>query len=152
MAGEIAVSVVGNITDEPELHFTPAGRAVVSFTVASTERRNKGGRWEDAGTTFLRVSAWGTLAQNVAESVAKGDRVLVAGILRQRTYENGDGDKRSVFEVTADEVGPSLKWASATVVRTTRAGSAAAPADPVLTEQEQAEVASMQQRRGRKTA
>lgn len=152
MAGEIAVTIVGNVTDEPELRFTPAGRAVVVFTVASTERKSVGTRWEDGATTFLRVSAWGSLAENAAESLAKGTRVVVAGVLRQRNYDTAEGDRRAVFEVTADEVGPSLKWASAQVRKVSRSTSVDSAGADVLTEGEKNELAAQQQKRTRKTA
>ncbi len=133
MAGEVRITVVGNAVADPEVKFTPSGRAVCSLQIAVTERRNSGGTWEDVGSSFYKVQAWGPLAENIAESISKGARVIATGELRQRQYENKDGEPRSVWELTADEVGPSLKFATATVERVRRNTSAdAAPAAPHL--------------------
>jgi single-strand DNA-binding protein len=123
MAGETVITVVGNLTADPELRFTPSGAAVANFTVASTPRtkNNQTGEWEDGEALFLRCNAWRQMAENVAESLFRGSRVMVQGRLKQRSYEK-DGQKRSVIELEVDEVGPSLKWASAKVNRVERGG------------------------------
>jgi single-strand DNA-binding protein len=111
---DTTTTIVGNLTDDPELRFTPNGASVCNFRVAVTPRRPDGkGGWEDGETSFYQVVAWRSLAENVAESLAKGARVLVYGTLRQRSWETPEGDRRSVVEVQADEVGPSLRWATA---------------------------------------
>lgn len=140
MAGETTVTVVGNVTAEPELRFTPSGAAVASFTVASTPRtfNKNSNQWEDGDPLFLRCSIWRQYAENVAESVTKGMRVVVTGRLKQRTFETQQGEKRTVVELDADEVGPSLRYATATVNRVSREGGQqqtrqapqAPPADP----------------------
>jgi single-strand DNA-binding protein len=107
------VSIVGNLTDDPELRFTPGGSAVANFRLAVTPRRLDGGEWKDGETSFFRVVAWRALAEHVAESLTKGDRVMVIGSLRTNSWETPQGERRSVVEVQADEVGPSLKWAVA---------------------------------------
>lgn len=119
------VNVVGNCTSAPELRYTPSGQAVATFGIAVNRRwqNRQTQEWEEA-VSFFDVAAWGQLGENVAESVQKGTRVIVAGRLEQRTWETETGDKRSKVEVVADEVGPSLKWATATVVRNDRSGSA----------------------------
>lgn len=121
MSGLPSINVVGTLTSDPELRFTPAGAAVANFTVASNERRlnKQTGSWEDGAATFLRCSVWRQAAENVAESLHRGDRVMVTGSLRQREYEK-DGQKRTAFELDVDEVGPSLKWASAKVAKVSR--------------------------------
>lgn len=124
--GDVTVTVTGNLTGDPELRFTPNGQAVASFTVASTTRvldRNTN-EWKDGDTLFLRCSVWRQYAENVAESLTKGTRVIVTGRLKQRSYETKEGEKRTVFEVEVDEVGPSLRNATAKVTKTTRAPGA----------------------------
>lgn len=117
------ITVVGNVTRDPELRFTPSGQAVATFGVAVNRRwqNRQNQQWEES-TSFFDVVAWGSLGENVAESVNKGARVIVTGRLEQRTWETQEGQKRSVIEVIADEVGPSLRWATATVVRNERQG------------------------------
>jgi single-strand DNA-binding protein len=111
--------LVGNLTEDPELRFTPNGAPVCNFRVAVTPRRPDGkGGWENGDTSFYQVVAWRSLAENVAESLGKGARVLVYGTLRPRSWETPEGERRSVVEVQADEVGPSLRWATATPERT----------------------------------
>jgi single-strand DNA-binding protein len=124
MAGETVITVVGNVTDDPELRFTPAGAAVANFTVASTPRSfdRQSNEWKDGDTLFLRCSVWRQAAENVAESLHRGSRVIVQGRLRQRSFETREGEKRTVIELEVDEVGPSLKFATAKVSKTTRAG------------------------------
>jgi len=123
MAGETIITVVGNLTADPELRFTPSGAAVASFTVASTPRTfdKQSNEWKDGETLFMRCSIWREAAENVAESLAKGNRVIVQGRLVQRSFEK-DGQKRTVVEMQVDEVGPSLKYATAKVTRTQRTG------------------------------
>jgi single-strand DNA-binding protein len=124
MAGETLITVVGNLTDDPELRFTPSGAAVANFTVASTPRNfnRQTNEWEDAEAMFLRCSIWRQAAENVAESLQRGMRVVVQGRLKARTYETREGEKRTVFEVEVEEIGPSLKFATAKVNRTSRQG------------------------------
>ncbi|MFL6239626.1 MAG: single-stranded DNA-binding protein [Actinomycetes bacterium] len=124
MAGETVITVVGNVTDDPELRFTPAGAAVANFTVASTPRSfdRQSNEWKDGDTLFLRCSVWRQAAENVAESLHRGTRVIVSGRLRQRSFETREGEKRTVVELEVDEVGPSLKFATAKVSKTTRGG------------------------------
>ena len=107
------ITITGNLTADPELRSTPSGAAVAQFTVAVTRRVKKGDTWEDGPSSFYRCSIWRQAAENVAESLSKGDRVIVAGEMRQREYEDKQGEKRSVWELEAEEVGPSLKYASA---------------------------------------
>ena len=117
------VTLVGNVTDDPELRFTPSGRPVANFTVAVNRRfKNNDGQWEDRLDGFFRCSCWGDMAENTAESLTKGSRILVTGRLQQRSWEDNDGNKRSAFEVQVDEVGPSLKWATATIQKSQRSG------------------------------
>ena len=122
MAGETVITVIGNLTADPELRFTPSGAAVASFTVASTPRRFNAqtNAWEDGESLFLRCSIWRQAAENVAESLARGSRVIVSGRLKQRSFETREGEKRTVFELDADEVGPSLKYATAKVNKASR--------------------------------
>jgi single-strand DNA-binding protein len=128
MAADNQVVVVGNLTDEPELRFTPQGVAVASFRIAVSPRiRDANGTWRDGDTSFFRVNCWRQLAENVAESLTRGSRAIVVGRLRMRQWETQEGEKRSVVEIEADEVGPSLRWATAKLERTSRAGGAAAP-------------------------
>ncbi|MCI2267080.1 single-stranded DNA-binding protein [Sediminivirga luteola] len=124
MAGETIITVVGNITNDPELRFTPNGAAVANFTVASTPRTfdRQANEFKDGETLFLRCSAWRDMAENVAESLTRGTRVIVQGRLRSRTFETKEGEKRTVFELDVDEVGPSLRFASAKVARNERGG------------------------------
>ncbi|UGT55061.1 single-stranded DNA-binding protein [Nocardia asteroides] len=122
MAGDTVITVIGNLTSDVELTFIPAGDAVAHFTVASTPRvfdRNTN-QWRDGEAMFLRCNIWREAAENVAESLTKGARVIVAGRLKQRSYQTRDGDKRTVFELEVDEVGPSLRFAQAQVTRTGR--------------------------------
>ena len=115
------VTLVGNVTDDPELRFTPSGRPVANFTVAVNRRfKNNDGQWEDRLDGFFRCSCWADMAENAAESLTKGTRVLVTGRLNQRSWEDNDGNKRSAFEVQVDEIGPSLKWATAQVTKSNR--------------------------------
>jgi single-strand DNA-binding protein len=125
VAGETVITVVGNLTADPELRFTPSGAAVASFTVASTPRTmdRTTNEWKDGDALFLRCSIWRQAAENVAESLTRGMRVVVQGRLQQRSYETREGEKRTVVEMQVDEVGPSLRYATAKVNRTQR-GSA----------------------------
>jgi single-strand DNA-binding protein len=130
MSGETVITVVGNLTADPELKFTSTGAGVASFTVASTPRMfdKQTNEWRDGEALFLRCSAWRELAENLAESLTRGMRVIVSGRLRQRSFETAAGEKRTVVELEVDEAGPSLKYAKATVVKVSRNGSAPAPA------------------------
>ena len=123
MAGETSITLIGNLTADPELRFTPSGAAVANFTVASTPRTydRQTGEWKDGDAMFLNCSVWRQMAENVAESLTKGMRVIVTGRLRSRSYEGRDGERRTVFEVEVDEVGPALRYATAKVTRTTSA-------------------------------
>lgn len=113
------VTIIGNLTDAPELRFTATGKAVVGFTVAESQRvKNADGGWKDGDSTFWRCTLWDSAAENMAESLAKGQRVIVVGEAKQRSFETRDGEKRTVIEVTASEVGPSLRWATAKVEKT----------------------------------
>ena len=125
MAGETIITVVGNLTADPELRFTPSGAAVASFTVASTPRTfdKQSNEWKDGEALFLRCSIWRQAAENVAESLQRGMRVLVTGRLQQRSYETREGEKRTVIEMQVDEIGPSLRYATAKVNRTQRGSS-----------------------------
>ncbi len=124
MAGDTILTVVGNLTDDPELRFTPSGAAVANFTVASTPRifRRESNSWEDGDTLYMRCSIWRQAAENVAESLVRGTRVVVTGRLKQRSYETREGEKRTVVELEVDEIGPSLRYATAKVQRTQRSG------------------------------
>jgi single-strand DNA-binding protein len=124
MAGETLITVVGNLTDDPELRFTPSGAAVANFTVASTPRNfdKNSNEWVDGEAMFLRCSIWRQAAENVAESLQRGMRVVVHGRLKARSYETREGEKRTVFEIDVEEIGPSLKFATAKVNRTSRQG------------------------------
>jgi single-strand DNA-binding protein len=117
------VTITGNLTDDPEVTFTPNGTAVANFRLAVTPRVKQGDTWKDGDTSFFRITAWRDLATHLADSLSKGDRVIVLGQLRTRSWETPDGEKRSVVEVTADEVGPSLKWATAKPERTRKTGN-----------------------------
>jgi single-strand DNA-binding protein len=122
MAGETTITVIGNLTADPELRFTPSGAAVASFTVASTPRTfdRASGEWKDGEALFLRCNIWRQAAENVAESLTRGMRVLVSGRLRQRSFETREGEKRTVVELEVDEVGPSLRYATAKVNKVSR--------------------------------
>ncbi len=125
MAGETVITVVGNLTADPELRFTPSGAAVASFTIASTPRtfdRNSN-EWKDGEALFLRCSIWRQAAENVAESLQRGMRVVASGRLKQRSFETREGEKRTVIELDVDEIGPSLRYATAKVNRTQRGSS-----------------------------
>jgi single-strand DNA-binding protein len=126
------ICVAGNLTSDAELRFTPAGVAVASFTVASTPRvfDKAANAWKDGETVFLRVAAWRTLGENVAESLRRGSRVIVAGRLRQSSWTDAEGIARTAIEVDAEEVGASLRWATATITRTTRATTGGGAASP----------------------
>ena len=125
MAGETIITVVGNLTDDPELKFTPSGAAVANFTVASTPRTfdKQTNEWKDGDALFLRCAAWRQLAENVAESLQKGQRVVVTGALRVRQFERQDGSKGTSVELNVDEVGPSLRYATAKVTKVSRSGN-----------------------------
>ncbi|MGI9000822.1 MAG: single-stranded DNA-binding protein [Pseudonocardia sp.] len=122
MAGETLITVVGNLTADPELRFTPSGAAVANFTVASTPRTfdKQSGEWRDGDALFMRCNVWRQAAENVAETLNRGMRVMVSGRLRQRSYETREGEKRTVVELEVDEVGPSLKYATAKVNKVSR--------------------------------
>jgi single-strand DNA-binding protein len=124
MSGETTITVVGNLVADPELRFTPSGAAVANFTVASTPRTydKNSQQWVDGEALFLRGSIWREAAENVAESLRKGDRVIVTGNLKQRSYETNNGEKRTAFELDAEEVAPSLKYATARVTKANRNG------------------------------
>jgi single-strand DNA-binding protein len=124
MAGETIITVVGNLVDDPELRFTPSGAAVANFRIASTPRTfdKQTNEWKDGDALFLSCSVWRQAAENVAESLQKGMRVVVQGRLKQRSYETREGEKRTVVELEVDEVGPSLKYATAKVARVQRSG------------------------------
>ncbi len=127
-AGDTQITIAGNLVDDPELRFTPAGQPVARFRVASTPRfrDNSTGEWKDGDSLFLTCNVWRQAAENVAESLTRGTRVIVSGRLRQRSYETKEGEKRTVYEVEVDDVGPSLRNASAKVNKVARNGSASA--------------------------
>src|SRR6185369_830105 len=138
-AGDTVITLVGNLVDDPELRFTPNGQAVAKFRIASTPRflDRQSNEWKDGESLFLTCNVWRQAAENCAESLQRGMRVIVQGRLKQRSYETREGEKRTVYEIEADEVGPSLKNATAKVVKTQRgggagsfAGGAAADNDP----------------------
>src|SRR5829696_8229854 len=124
MAGDTVITVVGNLTDDPELRFTSSGAAVANFTVASTPRffDKQTNDWKDGDALFLRCSIWRQAAENVAESLHKGTRVIVQGRLKQRSYETREGEKRTVYELDVDEVGPALRYATTKVSKVSRSG------------------------------
>ncbi|SDR93084.1 single-stranded DNA-binding protein [Paraoerskovia marina] len=124
MAGDTVITVVGNLTADPELRFTPSGAAVANFTIASTPRQfdRQSNEWKDGDTLFMRCSLWREAAENVAESLTKGMRVIAQGRLVQRSYETREGEKRTVVELQVDEVGPSMRYATAKVTRASRGG------------------------------
>jgi single-strand DNA-binding protein len=122
MAGDTSITIAGNLVDDPQLRYTPAGQAVANFRIASTPRffDKASNEWKDGDALFLGCNVWRQAAENVAESLARGMRVIVQGRLKQRSYETKEGEKRTVYEVEVDEIGPSLKNASAKVIKTTR--------------------------------
>jgi len=124
VAGDTTITVVGNLTADPELRFTPSGAAVANFTVASTPRiyDRQSGEWKDGEALFLRCNIWREAAENVAESLTRGARVIVQGRLKQRSFETREGEKRTVVEVEVDEIGPSLRYATAKVNKASRSG------------------------------
>jgi single-strand DNA-binding protein len=124
VAGDTVITVVGNLTADPELRFTPSGAAVANFTVASTPRTfdKNTNEWKDGEALFLRCSVWRQAAENVAESLTRGTAVIVQGRLKQRSYETKEGEKRTVYELDVDEIGPSLRWATAKVTKASRGG------------------------------
>ena len=124
-AGDTQITIAGNLVDDPELRFTPSGQPVAKFRVASTPRfrDNTTGEWKDGDSLFLTCNVWRQAAENVAESLTRGMRVIVSGRLRQRSYETKEGEKRTVYEVEVDDVGPSLRNASAKVNRASRNGA-----------------------------
>jgi single-strand DNA-binding protein len=126
VAGETVITVIGNLTADPELRFTPSGAAVANFTVASTPRTldRQTGEWKDGEALFLRCNIWRQAAENTAESLTRGMRVIVSGRLRQRSYETREGEKRTVVEMEVDEIGPSLRYATAKVNKAARQGGA----------------------------
>lgn len=132
MAGETTITVIGNLTDDPELKFTSSGAAVANFTVASTPRTfdKNSNEWKDGDANFFRCAAWRQLAENVAESLQKGQRVIVTGRLRIRNYERQDGSKGTAVEIDVDEVGPSVRFATAKVTRASRGGAPSGDANP----------------------
>lgn len=128
MAGETIITVVGNLVDDPELRFTPSGQAVAKFRIASTPRTRdaQSGEWKDGESLFLTCSVWRQYAENVAESLQRGMRVIVSGRLKQRSYETKEGEKRTVFELDVEDVGPALRNATAKVTRVNRGAGAPA--------------------------
>jgi single-strand DNA-binding protein len=132
VAGETVITVIGNLTADPELRFTPSGAAVANFTVASTPRTfdRQSGEWKDGEALFLRCNIWRQAAENTAESLTRGMRVIVSGRLRQRSFETREGEKRTVMEMEVDEVGPSLRYATAKVNKALRQGGAAGSFGP----------------------
>ena len=148
MANDVTICITGNLVDDPILRFTPSGAAVANFTIASTPRAfdKQSNEWKDGDTMFLNCSIWRQAAENVAESLTKGTRVIVQGRLKSRSYDDREGNKRTVFEVEVDEVGPSLARATAVVTRATGGGKPAPrqpagrpqPTDPWATSTEDA--------------
>ena len=124
------VTVVGRLTGDPELRFTPSGAAVANFTIAANDRRKQGDEWVDGPTTFLRCSVWREAAENVADSLIKGTEVIVVGRLTQRGWETKEGEKRTALELAVDAIGPSLRYASAKVTKAQRGGGVPAQTDP----------------------
>ncbi|MDO5618960.1 single-stranded DNA-binding protein [Kocuria sp.] len=124
MAGDTVITVIGNLTADPELRFTPSGAAVANFTIASTPRQfdRQSNEWKDGETLFLRCSVWREAAENVAESLTKGTRVICQGRLRSRSFDTKEGERRTVMELEVEEVGPSLRFASAKINRNSRGG------------------------------
>lgn len=148
MANDVTICITGNLVDDPSLRFAPSGGAVANFTIASTPRAfdKQSNEWKDGDTMFLNCSIWRQAAENVAETLTKGMRVIVQGRLKSRSYDDREGNKRTVFEVDVDEVGPSLAWATAVVTRATSGGKPAPrqpagrpqPTDPWATSTEDA--------------
>jgi single-strand DNA-binding protein len=124
MAGDTVITVIGNLTSDPELRWTPSGAAVANFTIASTPRTldRQTQEWKDGEALFLRCSVWRQAAEHVAESLTRGSRVMAQGRLKQRSYETKEGENRTVIELEVDEIGPSLRYATATVTRASRSG------------------------------
>jgi single-strand DNA-binding protein len=124
MAGDTVITIIGNLTSDPELRWTPSGAAVANFTIASTPRTldRQSQEWKDGEPLFLRCSVWRQAAENVAESLTRGSRVMAQGRLRQRSFETKEGENRTVVELEVDEIGPSLRYATATVARVARSG------------------------------
>jgi single-strand DNA-binding protein len=124
MAGDTTITVIGNLVDDPELRFTPSGAAVANFRIASTPRTfdRASNEWKDGESLFLSCSVWRQAAENVAESLTKGTRVIVSGRLKQRSYETKEGEKRTVYEIEVEEIGPSLRYASAKLNRNSPRG------------------------------
>ena len=123
MASENQVTIVGNLVDDPELRYTPNGAAVCKIRVAVNRRyKDESGQWKDGETSYFTVNAWRSLAENVAETMTRGSRAIITGRLLQRSWETQEGDKRTVIEIEADEVGPSLRWATAKIEKTSRGG------------------------------
>jgi single-strand DNA-binding protein len=137
MAGDTVITLVGNLVDDPELRFTPSGAAVANFRLASTPRTydRQSGEWKDGETLFLTCNVWRQAAENVAESLQRGMRVVVQGRLKQRSYETREGERRTVYEIEVDEVGPSLRNATAKVTKTTRSQGGFGGDDPWQTPQ-----------------
>lgn len=125
MANDTVITVVGNLTDDPELRFTPSGAAVAKFRIASTPRTldRQSGEWKDGEPLFLACNIWRDAAEHVAESLKRGTRVIVQGRLRMRQYETKEGEKRTVYELEVDEIGPSLRYATVTVTKASKGGS-----------------------------
>jgi single-strand DNA-binding protein len=134
MAGDTQITIAGNLVDDPQLRYTPTGQAVANFRIASTPRwqDRQSGEWKDGDSLFLSCNVWRQAAENVAESLQRGMRVIVQGRLRQRSYETKEGEKRTVYEIEVDEVGPSLRNASAKVTKTSRSsgGFGGGPSGP----------------------
>ncbi|MER6508260.1 single-stranded DNA-binding protein [Nonomuraea sp. NPDC001636] len=136
MSGETTITIIGNLTGDPELNYTQSGTAVAGFTIASSPRvyNKQVEQWQDGEPLFMRCSAWRDLGEHVTESLTRGTRVIASGRLRMRTYETSDGDKRTVTEMTVDEIGPSLRFATAKPQKATRTGGnghvGSTPADP----------------------
>ena len=130
MANETVITIIGNLTSDPELRFTQSGAPVANFTVASTPRTfdKTTNEWKDSETLFLRCSIWRDAAENAAETLTRGTRVIVTGRLKQRSYQTKEGEQRTVIELDVDEVGPSLRYASAQVTKTTKGGGGKPPA------------------------
>jgi single-strand DNA-binding protein len=124
MSGETIITIIGNLTNDPELRFTPSGAAVANFTVASTPRSfdRQRNEWKDGETLFMRCSVWRDMAEHVAESLTRGTRVIVTGRLHSRTYDTKEGEKRTVVELEVDEVGPSLRYATTKIAKAARPG------------------------------
>ncbi|NKW26810.1 single-stranded DNA-binding protein [Rhodococcus hoagii] len=130
MANETVITIIGNLVEDPSLRFTPAGAAVANFTVASTPRTfdKQSNEWKDGQALFLRCNIWREAAENVAESLTRGSRVIVSGRLVQRSFETREGEKRTVVELEVDEIGPSLRYATASVNKANRGGGSRKPA------------------------